>query len=120
MADPRPTHTTYRYPTTLLNQPLYNGAANALYKYGPRGPAQDFNRGRARKPLSTPPESIDQHIDDALAHVAGLSPKLRNTVKQAMLTMCRDLSFVRMIAEQAHHMGPHSEAAVMDSQGNVY
>jgi hypothetical protein len=118
MPDARRVHSTQK--PSLLNEPLYNGPANALYKYGPRGPAQDYNRGRARKPLSTPPETIDQHIDDALAHVANLSPKLRSSVKQAMLTMTRDLSFVRMIAEQVR--GPHSEAAVhgMDSQGNAY
>jgi hypothetical protein len=115
MADPRPTHTTYRYPTTLLNQPHeFPGAANAIYgSRGPQRAMRSYNRG-----LSGPPESIADHIDQAIARVAGLGPKQRLAIHNEMTKLCRDISFIRMIAEQTH--GPHSEAAVMDSQGNVY
>jgi hypothetical protein len=56
--------------------------------------------------------SIADHIDDALKHVAGLTPKQRLVVHNAMTTLCRDISFIRMIAAQTH--GPYSEAAVQD------
>jgi hypothetical protein len=103
---------------SLLNQktPEFPGAANALYKYGPRGPTRDHNR-----PLSGPPESIADHIDQALDRVKGLGPKAKLAVHNEMVKLSRDISYIRMVASQAHHMGPHSEAAVTtDSQGNVY
>ena len=52
--------------------------------------------------------SIADHIDDALRHVAGLTPRQRLAVHNEMVKMCRDISFIRMIAEQIR--GPFSEA----------
>jgi hypothetical protein len=51
--------------------------------------------------LSTPPESLADHIDDAIAKVADLSAKQRAAVKAAMTTMLRDIGFNKMMADQA-------------------
>jgi len=56
--------------------------------------------------------SIADHIDDALRHVAGLTPRQRLAVHNEMVKLCRDISFIRMIAAQTR--GPYSEAAVQD------
>jgi hypothetical protein len=114
MPDPRPQH--FHYPKTLLNQPTppYEGPGKALYGYGPRGPTRDHNR-----PLSEPPESIADHIDQAIRKVPGLNPRQRLALHNTLTAMSRDISYIRMVASQAHHMGPHSEAAThIDSQGN--
>jgi len=108
MPDQRPAHMT----TSLLNMPTepFPGAGAALYtKYGPRGPA---HTGRQRKPLSTAPESLEHHVQDAIARVADLSPKQRLALRNELMRMTRDISFVRLIAQQTH--GPYSEAAVQD------
>jgi len=55
----------------------------------------------ARKPLSSPPESLADHVDDAIAKVPGLSAKQRGAVKAAMTTMLRDIGFNKMMADQA-------------------
>jgi hypothetical protein len=54
-----------------------------------------------RKPLSSPPESLSEHIDDAIARVPDLSAKQRAAVKAAMTTMLRDIGFNKMMADQA-------------------
>ena len=107
MADVRPSHT---HQPSLLNQPTapFRGPAASLY--GDRGPQRSYgNLGRRRE---GPPMSIADHIDDALKHVAGLTPRQRLAVHNEMTTLCRDISFIRMIAEQTR--GPYSEAAVQD------
>jgi hypothetical protein len=53
--------------------------------------------------------SIANHIDDALKHVAGLTPKQRLSVHNEMVKLCRDISFIRMIAERTR--GPWSDRA---------
>jgi hypothetical protein len=96
-----------------MNQPTppFNGAGAALY--GPRGPQRAHNLGRRAK--DGPPQSIADHIDAALAHVAGLNSRQRLAIRNTMLTMTRDISFIRMIADQTH--GPYSEAAVRADDG---
>jgi hypothetical protein len=79
--------------------PPFHGAANSLY--GPRGPQRATPDYGARKPLSSPPESLADHIDDAIAKVPGLSAKQRNAVRAAMTTMLRDIGFNKMMADQA-------------------
>ena len=96
---------------SLLNQPTapFHSAANSLY--GPRGPqraAPDYG-GRAK---GAPPQSLADHIDDALKHVAGLTAKQRLAVHNEMTKLCRDISFMKMVADQTR--GPYSEAAVQD------
>jgi hypothetical protein len=87
-------HTRLRYPESFA----------ALY--GERGPTRSYgNLGRRRE---GPPQSIADHIDDALKHVAGLTPRQRLAVHNEMVKLCRDISFIRMIAEQIR--GPFSEA----------
>ena len=110
MPDPRPAHTT----VSLLNQPTppYPGPGASLY--GPRGPMQAQNTGRQRKALQGPPESIQHHVDDALARVADLSPRQRNAVRAEVLRMMNDITFLRMLTEEARARGPWSEAAVQD------
>jgi hypothetical protein len=99
---------------SLLNipTPVFQGPAHSLY--GPRGPVQPQNTGRQRKPLSTPPESIQHHVDDCLARVADLSPRQRNAVRAEMLRMMNDITFLRMLTTEARARGPWSEAAVQD------
>jgi hypothetical protein len=112
MPDTRKGHFTYpATPTSLMNQetPPFPGAGAALYtKYGPRGPA---NTGRQRKPLSTPPQSLEEHIQDALARIPDLSSKQKLALRNVLMAMCRDISFIRCIHEQAQSLGPHSDQA---------
>jgi hypothetical protein len=96
---------------SLMNQPTppFHGPAASLY--GERGPTRSYgNLGRRRE---GPPMSIADHIDDALKHVAGLTPKQRLAVHNEMTAMCRDISFIRMIAAQTH--GPYSDQAAHPS-----
>jgi hypothetical protein len=58
--------------------------------------------------------SIADHLDDAIKHVAGLTPKQRLAVHNEMTKMSRDISFIRMIADSAR--GPWSEAAVRSDE----
>jgi hypothetical protein len=86
---------------SLLNTPtpVFQGPAHSLY--GPRGPQRAAPDYAARKPLSTEPESLQDHIDDAIAKVPGLSAKQRGAIKAAMTTMLRDIGFNKMMADQA-------------------
>ena len=114
MADQRPSHhTMHTMGPSLMNQPTepYRGPGASLY--GDRGPKRSYgNLGRRRE---GPPQSIADHIDDALKHVAGLTPRQRLAVHNKMTELCRDISFIRMIADQAR--GPWSEAAVRSDEG---
>jgi hypothetical protein len=98
MPDSRPQHRTMQ---SLLNEPVvpFRGAGHAIY--GDRGPARASPDYGARKPLSTPPESLADHIDDAIAKVPGLSVKQRGAIKAAMTVMLRDIGFNKMMADQA-------------------
>jgi hypothetical protein len=94
-----------------MNQPTepYRGPGASLY--GDRGPKRSYgNLGRRRQ---GPPMSIADHIDDTLKHVAGLTPKQRLSVHNEMVKLCRDISFIRMIAAQTH--GRYSDQAVNPS-----
>ena len=97
---------------SLLNvpTPVFRGPAHSLY--GPRGPQQAQNTGRQRKPPSGPPESIQHHVDDALARVADLSPRQRNAVRAEMLRMMNDITFLRQLTDEAKARGPWSAEAV--------
>jgi hypothetical protein len=99
---------------SLLNQPTppYRGAANSLY--GPRGPQRASPDYRAKH---GPPQSIADNIDDAIKRVANLTPKQRLAVHNAMLTMTRDLSFVRMVAAQIRGPGPDELAVHGSDEG---
>jgi hypothetical protein len=95
---------------SLLNTPTepFPGAANAIYgKRGPQRAAPDY---AARKPLSSPPESLADHIDDTLSHV-DLTASQKRALRSELLRMCRDISFIRCVGEQAHGSGPHSATA---------
>jgi hypothetical protein len=111
MPDARKAHYTYPPGPSLLNQKAapYNGPAHSLY--GPRGPQRAAPDYGARKPLSTEPESIEHHVQDAIARVAGLSPRQRLALRNELMRMTRDISFIRCIHEQAHGQGPHSDQA---------
>jgi len=107
MPDQRPSHT---HQLSLLNQPTppYNGPGAAMY--GPRGPTRSYgNLGRRRE---GPPMSIADHINDAIRRVAGLTPRQRLAVHNEMVRLTRDISFMKMVADQTR--GPYSEAAVQD------
>ena len=74
MPDVRKAHYHYSPGPSWANQPtpVFEGPAHSLY--GPRGPQRAAPDYAARKPLSTEPESIEHHVQDAIARVAGLSP----------------------------------------------
>jgi hypothetical protein len=96
-----------------LNQetPPFNGAANALYgDRGPQRPLKDYGRGR--KALSGPPQSLEEHVQDAIARVPDLSAKQKLALRNVLMGMTRDVSFARMVLDQAKAKGPWSEAAV--------
>jgi hypothetical protein len=65
--------------------------------------------------LSTPPESLEEHVADAIARVPDLSPRQRLALRNVMMSMTRDIGFIRLIDEQTH--GPWSEAAVRGDDG---
>jgi len=112
MPDQRPAHMR----VSLLNTPTpeFRGPAHSLY--GDRGPVQASNTGR--RPLSAAPESIEHHVQDAIARVANLNPRQRLALRNELMRMTRDLGFVRLIAAQTR--GPYSEAAVQDEGRPLY
>jgi hypothetical protein len=96
---------------SVLNQPTppYNGPGASLYgPQGPRRPADSYRRN-AGKAHNAEPQSIADHIDGALRHVAGLTPRQRQAACNEMVKLCRDISFIRMITAQTH--GPYSDQA---------
>ena len=64
-----------------------------------------------------PPESIADHIDEAIKHVAGLSPKQRLAVHNEMVRLCRDVRFMRMVAAQVRGPGPDELAVHGSDEG---
>ena len=96
MPDARRAHNSYPPGPSLMNQPTppFRGAGHSLY--GDRGPQRAAPDYGARKPLSTPPQSLADHIDDAIARVPDLSAKQRAAVRAAMTTMLRDIGFNKM------------------------
>ena len=106
MPDQRPQHRTI---PSLLNIPTepYLGPGRSLY--GSRGPQRASPDYGARKPLSTEPESIEHHVQDAIARVQGLSPRQRLALSNELMRMTRDIGFIKCIHEQS--LGPHSDAA---------
>jgi hypothetical protein len=114
MTDVRAKHITR---PSLLNQldTAFRGAANSIY--GERGPQRAFPDYGGRRATGAPPESIEEHIVDAIGHVAGLKPGQRVALRNELVKMCQNISFIKLIDEQVH--GPHLEAAGMDAQGNV-
>jgi hypothetical protein len=49
-------------------------------------------------------------VQDALARVPDLSPKQKLALRNTLMQMTRDISFIRLIADSAR--GPWTEAAV--------
>jgi hypothetical protein len=98
---------------SLLNTPTepFRGAGASLY--GSRGPMRQELDYAARKPNSSPPETLSDHIDDAVGKVPGLSARERAAVKAAMTTMCRDIGFCKLIHDQA------SAHAIPSDQGRL-
>jgi hypothetical protein len=97
-----------------MNQPTppFTSAATALYgKRGPQRASPDYRTKHG------PPQSIADHIDDAIKHVAGLTPKQRLAVHNAMLTLTRDISFMHMVAAQVRGPGPDELAIHGSDEG---
>jgi hypothetical protein len=93
MADPRPVH--FHRPAASL--------------YGPKGPEQNLGQFTPRPMTTTlrfgkapPPEpaSISEHISNAVGKIPGLSSRQKLAVHAAMVTLCRDISFVKMVHDQ--------------------
>jgi hypothetical protein len=66
--------------------------------------------------------SLEHHVQDAIAKIPDLSPRQKLALRNTLMAMCRDISFIRMLADSAKAAGPWSEAAVQgtDSQGNTW
>jgi hypothetical protein len=47
-----------------------------------------------------PPQSIQEHIEQVVGRIKGLSPSQRNSVRAAVTEMTRDLSFIRHVMAQ--------------------
>jgi hypothetical protein len=92
---------------SLLNMPVpkYEGPGASLY--GPQGPQRAHNTGRRR--ASEPPTSLEHHVQDAIAKVPDLSPRQRLALRNTIMAMTRDISFIRLIHEQTR--GPWSDQA---------
>jgi len=80
--------------------PLSATSPAAAAVYGKRGSARQM-RG--------PPQSLEEHINEAMVRVPNLSPRDRNAIRNVMLQKTRDLDFIRLIMEGAR--GPWSERA---------
>ena len=48
-------------------------------------------------------------MQDAIARVAGLSPRQRLALRNELMRMTRDIGFIKCIHEQS--LGPHADAA---------
>jgi hypothetical protein len=59
--------------------------------------------------------SIEHHVQDAIARVPDLSPRQKLALRNVLMAMTRDISFIRMIADSAR--GPWTEAAVRGDDG---
>jgi hypothetical protein len=95
---------------SLMNQPTPEFRGPGASLYGDRGPKRSYgNLGRRRE---GPPQSIADHVDDALKHIAGLTPKQRLAVHNEICRMLRDIEVIRLVAHSVR--GPYSEAAVQD------
>jgi hypothetical protein len=103
---PRPAH--HIASRSLLNTPTppFEGASNSLY--GPRVPQRAHNTAR-----KGPPQSIADHIDDAIKRVAGLTPRQRLALHNELTKMARDISFIRMVHESREARGPRPPCARM-------
>jgi hypothetical protein len=61
-----------------------------------------------------PPQSIQEHIEQALAKVPRIGPQQQTALIHTLMAMCRDLDFLRQLTAAAKASGPWSEAAVQD------
>jgi hypothetical protein len=46
------------------------------------------------------PQSLQEHITSSIGKVPNLSPKQRASVVAAMVTLCRDISFLKLAHDQ--------------------
>jgi hypothetical protein len=65
--------------------------------------------------MKGPPQTLEDHINEAIGRVANLSPSQRNSIRNVMLQKTRDIDFIRLVAEQIR--GPWSERAAEGPKG---
>jgi hypothetical protein len=65
------------------------------------------------KAPAEPPQSLAEHIQQAVGRVPGLSPRERRAVCTVMLEKCRDIHFLKLLTH-LHAGGPqdHSEGTL--------
>jgi hypothetical protein len=107
MSDVRPQH---------IHRP-----SHAASLYGAHGPMQDLGFFSPR-PMTTKlqwpagqpvtPETIAQHLDQAIAKVPTLSAKQRAAIHAVLSEKVRDLHFAKLVASQLHPMHDHSEGTL--------
>jgi hypothetical protein len=99
MSDVRPSHHT----VSLINQPTepFRGAGTALYS--DRGPTRAAHTGRHE------PQSLADHVDQALDRVKGLGPRQKLALHNELTRMLRDIEVIRLVAHSAR--GPWSDQA---------
>jgi hypothetical protein len=69
---------------------------------------------RLAKAPPGPPQSVEEHISQALAKVPSIGPRQRTALTHVLMAMCRDIDFLRQLTAAAKASGPWSEAAVQD------
>jgi hypothetical protein len=97
-------------PDTRATHTHYSRAAHSLY--GDKGPMQAMGHFSPR-PMSTtisprrmglgpapPPETVQEHVAAAIEKIPDLSRRQKNSVHAAMLSLCRDIGFIRAVHGQ--------------------
>jgi hypothetical protein len=101
-------------------RPVHNHVAHSVY--GAHGPRNDMPGGSPR-PMTTqlrfakapaePPQSLAEHIEQAVARVPGLSPKQRQAVAAVMVEKTRDLHFIKLVMDMMPRAPQQDEGRVL-------
>jgi hypothetical protein len=77
---------------------------------------------RFAKAPAGPPQSVEEHLTQAIAKVPDISRRQRTALLHVLMATMRDIDFLRQLTAAAKASGPWSEAAVQgtDSQGNTW
>jgi hypothetical protein len=65
--------------------------------------------------MKGPPQTLEDHVNEAIGKVAGLSAGQRLAVRNAVMGLTRDISVIKLIMQEAR--GPWSERAAEGPKG---
>jgi hypothetical protein len=95
---------------------------HAATLYGPKGPVNGL-QGPNPRPLTTKlqwpagqpvtPQTIAEHLDQAIARVPGLSARQRAAIHAVLVEKCRDIGFLRMLSAELGPKAPASEGRIL-------